>query len=144
LISNPTRIRSPALVFAAKGTDNEVPPPEEFAALCTNAAVGEPTVSVNAAVPVPALLVAFSVTLEVPKEVGVPEIDPVAVLTERPAGSPVALKLVGDLVAVILYEKALPTAPLAVVALVIAGGVAPKAADERQRRPAKARADLSR
>ena len=45
---------------------------------------------------------ALIVTLAVPAgPVGVPEITPLAVLTESPAGSPVALKLVGLLVAVI-------------------------------------------
>jgi hypothetical protein len=47
-------------------------------------------VSVRVALPVPPLLVAFSVTVEVPAAVGVPEIKPVAVLTDKPAGNPVA------------------------------------------------------
>ena len=59
------------------------------------------TVSVNVAEPVPPALVALMVTLEVPAAVGVPEINPVVVLTLKPAGSPVALKLVGLLLAVI-------------------------------------------
>ena len=42
-------------------------------------------------VPVPPALVALRVTLEVPAVVGVPEIKPVAVLIDKPAGSPVAL-----------------------------------------------------
>ena len=42
-------------------------------------------------------------------------------LTDKPAGKPVAPKLVGELVAAIWYEKATPTVPLAVVALVITG-----------------------
>src|SRR5205807_9093725 len=58
------------------------------------------TVNVRVAVPVPPELVALRVTLEVPAVVGVPEIRPSDVLTERPLGSPVALKLVGLLVAV--------------------------------------------
>ena len=58
-------------------------------------------VKVNVADPVPAALVALNVTLEVPAAVGVPEIRPFAVLTESPAGNPVALKLAGLLVAVI-------------------------------------------
>ena len=49
------------------------------------------------ALPVPAELVAPIVTLVVPTVVGVPLITPVEVLTERPAGSPEALKLVGEL-----------------------------------------------
>ena len=47
-------------------------------------------VTVRVAVPVPLLLVALSVTEEVPAAVGVPEIRPVVVLTVRPAGTPVA------------------------------------------------------
>ena len=48
-------------------------------------------VKVSVAVPVPPLFVARSVTVEAPAAVGVPEITPVVVLTERPAGNPVAL-----------------------------------------------------
>ena len=51
--------------------------------------------------PVPVLLVALSVAVEVPDAVGVPEIAPLLVFTDRPEGSPVALKLVGELEAVI-------------------------------------------
>ena len=58
-------------------------------------------VKVNVALPVPPALVALIVTLYVPAVVGVPEINPVLVFTVKPAGSPVALKLVGLLVAVI-------------------------------------------
>jgi hypothetical protein len=58
-------------------------------------------VSVRVAWPVPPALVAPSVTVEVPEAVGVPETNPVAVFTDKPAGKPVALKLVGELVAVI-------------------------------------------
>ena len=47
-------------------------------------------VSVRVAVPVPPALVALSVTVEVPVAVGVPEIKPVLLLTESPAGNPVA------------------------------------------------------
>ena len=59
-------------------------------------------VKVSVALPVPPALVALMVTLYVPAVVGVPEIKPVLVLTVNPAGSPVALKLVGLLVAVIV------------------------------------------
>ena len=58
-------------------------------------------VRVRVAVPVPAAFVALSVTGVVPGAVGVPKIKPVAVLTDNPAGKPVAPKLVGLLVAVI-------------------------------------------
>jgi hypothetical protein len=47
-------------------------------------------VNVRVAVPVPPPLVALSVTADVPVAVGVPEINPVAVLIESPAGSPLA------------------------------------------------------
>jgi len=59
------------------------------------------TVKVSVALPVPPALVALMVTLYVPAVVGVPEINPVLVFTLKPAGSPVALKLVGLLVAAI-------------------------------------------
>jgi len=49
----------------------------------------------------PAPLLAVMVTLVVRACVGVPEITPVLVLTVRPAGSGLAVKLVGLLVAVI-------------------------------------------
>src|SRR4051812_48594876 len=55
----------------------------------------------SVAVPVPPELVALIVTLKLPAAVGVPEMTPVRVLTESPAVRPVALKLVGVLVAVI-------------------------------------------
>jgi hypothetical protein len=48
-------------------------------------------VKVSVALPVPPLLVALIVTLYVPAVVGVPEINPVLVFTDRLAGSPVAL-----------------------------------------------------
>jgi hypothetical protein len=51
---------------------------------------------------VPAPLLAVIVTLVVPVFVGVPEISPVLVSTLRPAGSGLAVKLVGLLVAVIV------------------------------------------
>jgi hypothetical protein len=47
-------------------------------------------------------LLALMVTLVVPAVVGVPEITPVLVLILRPAGSGLALKVVGLLVAVIV------------------------------------------
>ena len=53
------------------------------------------------ALPVPPALVALIVTEEVPVAVGVPEISPVLVFTESPAGRLLAPKLVGELVAVI-------------------------------------------
>ena len=46
------------------------------------------TVRVRVALPVPPLLVALSVTVEVPAPVGVPEIKPEAVFTVRPPAIP--------------------------------------------------------
>ena len=65
-------------------------------------------------VEVPAELLAFTLTFDVPATVGVPEMRPVTLLKESPGGSPVALKLVGELVAVIWKENAVPTVPDAV------------------------------
>ena len=58
-------------------------------------------VSVRVVLPVPLALVALMDTLEVPVVVGIPEIRPLDVLTDNPTGRPVALKLVGLLLAVI-------------------------------------------
>jgi hypothetical protein len=64
---------------------------------------GAPTVivRVSVALPVPVLFVALNVTVEVPAAIGVPEISPLVVFTDNPAGRPVAPKLVGEFVAVI-------------------------------------------
>lgn len=51
--------------------------------------------------PVPPAFVALIVGLNVPAAVGVPEMSPLAVFTLTPGGNPVALKLVGELLAVI-------------------------------------------
>ena len=59
------------------------------------------TVIVKALVPVPPALVAPTVTADVAAVVGVPEINPVAVLIVSPAGNPVALYDVAPPVAVI-------------------------------------------
>ena len=48
------------------------------------------TVSVSVVLPVPPLLMALIVTVEVAAPVGVPEITPEPVLTVNPAGNPVA------------------------------------------------------
>ena len=61
----------------------------------------EGTFRTRIAVPVPPPFVAVKVTLNVPADKGVLEIRPVAVLTVIPVGNPVALKLVGPLVALI-------------------------------------------
>jgi len=98
--SNPTKIVSPAPVLWGKETENELADPGVALAAVWTKEV-EFTLSVRGALPVPPLLVALTVTLEVPAEVGVPEMRPETVLTESPVGSPEALKLVGELVAVI-------------------------------------------
>ena len=54
------------------------------------AGAADAMVSVRVALPVPALLVALSVTVDVAADVGVPEISPVPVLTDKPAGKPAA------------------------------------------------------
>jgi hypothetical protein len=64
-------------------------------------AEAEVTVRAREALLVPVPLVAVTVTLEVPAVVGVPEIKPETALAARPCGSPDALKLVGELLAVI-------------------------------------------
>jgi len=75
--------------------------PLALVALVMTGGGGLTTVNVSVALPVPPALVALMVTAYVPAVVGVPEINPVLVFTLKPAGSPVALKLVGLLVAVI-------------------------------------------
>jgi len=65
---------------------------------------GRAMVRASVAVPVPPALVALMVTLNGPLTVGVPVIAPVLVLTLSPLGNPVALKLVGLLLAVIWYK----------------------------------------
>lgn len=74
---------------------------EVASSACSSERVVELTVSVRVAVPVPAWLVALRVMEETPDETGVPEISPVDVDTERPAGRPLAAKPVGLLPAVI-------------------------------------------
>jgi hypothetical protein len=75
-------------------------PEDAFALICLKAA-GTLMMSVSVAVPVPVVLVALRVTVEVAAVLGVPEIKPVVVLTDKPAGNPMAPKLVGVLEAVI-------------------------------------------
>ena len=53
---------------------------------------------------------------------GVPRITPVLVFNARPAGRPVAVKLTGLLVAVIVYDNILPTFPKIELGLVMTGG----------------------
>lgn len=74
----------------------------------------EATVMARVALPVPKLFVAPSVTFVVPIVVGAPVMAPVEVLKLRPAGSELALKLVGDWVAVMVKVKEDPTVAAAV------------------------------
>lgn len=62
---------------------------------------GGVTVRAKTAVPVPPELIALMVTEKLPDPVGVPEINPVDVDTERPDGSPLAPYPVGLFVAAI-------------------------------------------
>ncbi len=59
------------------------------------------TSRVNTAVPVPLAFVALMLTMNVPSIVGIPVIIPVLVSTVSPGGKSVALKVTGELVAVI-------------------------------------------
>ncbi len=66
-------------------------PKATLVALTLSVEVAAEIVSVKAALPVPILFVALSVTVDVPAVVGVPEINPVLLVTVSPAGKPVAL-----------------------------------------------------
>jgi hypothetical protein len=70
--------------------ENAVPtvPLAEVALLMTGFATE--TVNVKVALPVPPALIALRVTEDVAAVVGVPDITPVAVLIDSPAGRPVA------------------------------------------------------
>jgi len=70
---------------------------------------------------VPPAFVALTVTLKFPFVVGVPDIAPVPVFTVSPEGNPLAPKLVGLLLAVMVYGNATPCLPLAVRELVMTG-----------------------
>ena len=79
-------------MFAGKESDKELAAPgEALATVCANE-TGTMVVIVSdrLAVPVPPVLVALNVTVDVPAAVGVPEINPDVVFTDRPAGNPVA------------------------------------------------------
>src|SRR5437899_10647633 len=71
--------------------------------------------------PVPPALVALTVTVEAPALVGVPVMSPVVALSARPAGNPVALKLVGLFFPYTTLFRSTPTWPVAVPALVMTG-----------------------
>ena len=63
---------------------------------------GTSIINVKSMLPVPLVFEALKVTVNVPDAAGVPEITPVVVLMLRPAGKPLALKLVGELMAVMV------------------------------------------
>lgn len=81
------------------------------------------TVSTNVLVSVLVALVAEIITFTGPPiaTTGVPEITPVMVLIDRPVGSPVALKLAGRLLAVMVYVYAAPEVAFDVSELVMTG-----------------------
>jgi hypothetical protein len=86
------RLASPSFVnvtFCVELLPTTTPLNDTGAGLTTNCGPDD-TVSVSVAFPVPVPLVALKVTLEVPDDVGVPEISPLVTLTLNPAGSPVA------------------------------------------------------
>ncbi len=58
-------------------------------------------VTTSVAVPDPPILIALNVTGKAPDKAGVPEIAPLVLFIERPAGNPVASKLAGLFLAVI-------------------------------------------
>ena len=58
-------------------------------------------VMVNGALACPAALIALMVAFEMPAVAGVPEMRPVMLLRDKPAGNPLAAKDVGSSVAVI-------------------------------------------
>ena len=77
---------------------------------------------VNGEVPVPPALVASKVIGETAAIVGVPDIRPVLVLTDNPVGRSCCIKTRGTVCGCnLIILKACPTAPEAVVALVITG-----------------------
>src|SRR3989454_12671399 len=76
-------------------------------------------------VPVPPALVALRVTVEAPAVVGVPERSPVVALSARPAGNPVAPKLVGLFVAGLWTADRPPPRARALAAVAVNRGVAP-------------------
>ena len=89
----PTMTRSPEVTLPANAPLAVWPLGWAFDTLCTNVMPveeSEAMVTVRVALPVPLALLALSVTVEVPAAVGVPEIRPVAELTDKPAGNPVA------------------------------------------------------
>jgi hypothetical protein len=83
---------------------------------------GGSTVRNREAVPVPPAFEALMAMLLVPLELAVPLMKPVDVFTASPTGKPVALKLVGLLVAAIWYVKSTPCIAVAELVLVMTGG----------------------
>jgi len=83
-------MRSPAIVFLEKEREKDWALPGVAPATVCTEAEADIMVTVSVEVPVPAAFVAVNVTVEAPAALGVPEIKPFAVLTDKPAGNPVA------------------------------------------------------
>ena len=96
---------------------------------------GRATIIDNMAVPVPPVLMALMVAVNVPLTVGVPEISPVDALTPKPGGRLAAPKLVGLLMAVIWNVKPTPSVPVAIEVLLITGALTVAAAIVATRNP---------
>jgi hypothetical protein len=94
--------------------------PLALAALVMDGGAGRTRI-VRLAEPVPPALVAEIFAVKLPAAVGVPVMRPFVALMLKPAGRPLALNAVALLLAVIWKLKAVPTEPLALAALVIAG-----------------------
>ena len=84
-------VLTPVVPEAAKAEPQEVyAPPATVVGEVQVLLVAGLMVSVKVAFPVPPLLLALSVTVDVAVPVGVPEINPVELLSDKPAGNPVA------------------------------------------------------
>ena len=83
---------------------------------------GPETTIVRVLLPEPLPLLALRPTVKVPACVGVPEIEPLVPLMDRPGGRPLAPNVVAPL-ATIWKLNAVPTTPVVVVALVMTGAL---------------------
>ncbi len=70
---------------------------------------------------VPTALTAFTFDEKTPSRAGMPPTSPVVALIDKPEGRPLAVKRVGEFVALTWKENKAPTAPLAFPELVISG-----------------------
>src|SRR2546427_10925237 len=90
---------------------NGAPPWHVAVAAMVMTGVAGLIVTASVWVPVPPALVALRVTVEAPALVGVPAMSPLVASSARPAGNPVAPKLVGLFVAVLRELHAPPPLP---------------------------------